>query len=214
MIQLYFIEILLVQRTLVPKDWHIAPIACLYKKGDSAIPDSYRPVSLLPVGYKVFASILLSRIKQGGAEQKIHETQYGIKSKSGTRDAICILRRLLDQCALSKNSNLIVLALDWAKAFDSVDPACLAKSLLRFGIPQQIVSIIEAIYRDRSFYVADNWSESDIHIQSSGISQGCPLSPFLFIILMTVLMHDAKQDLRLIHNVDLSSSVLCHDFVC
>ena len=30
---------------------------------------------------------------------------------------------------------------------------------------------------------------------------------------MTVLMHDAKQDLRLIHNVDLSSSVLCHDIL-
>ena len=96
--------------------------------------------------------------------------------------------------------------MDWAKTFESVDPACSAISLLRFGIPQQIVSIIGVIYTDRLFYVTDAWSESDLHPQFSGISQGCPLSPFLFIILMTVLMHDAKQDLQTVHGVDLSSS--------
>ena len=30
---------------------------------------------------------------------------------------------------------------------------------------------------------------------------------------MTVLMHDAKQDLQVIHGVDLSSSLLCHDIL-
>ena len=29
----------------------------------------------------------------------------------------------------------------------------------------------------------------------AGICQGCPLSPFLFVILMTVLIHDARANL-------------------
>ena len=32
-----------------------------------------------------------------------------------------------------------------------------------------------------------------------GFSQGCPLSPFIFTIMMSVLMHDASQELQATH---------------
>ena len=32
------------------------------------------------------------------------------------------------------------------------------------------------------------------HKQAFGISQGCPLSPFLFSMLLTVLLHDASDN--------------------
>ena len=43
------------------------------------------------------------------------------------------------------------------------------------------------------FIVKDAGSTSHWQKQEFGISQGCPLSPFLFVILMTVLLGDAKQ---------------------
>ena len=79
----------------LPDQWKIAKVACLYKKGDPAMPDNYRPVSLLAVGYKIFSSVLLNRLKSAGAEARISETQYGFKSGAGTRDAVFIVRRLL-----------------------------------------------------------------------------------------------------------------------
>ena len=96
----------------IPAEWHIAKIACLYKKGDPSVPENYRPISLLSVGYKAFASVLFQRLKAAGAEARIMETQYGFKTGSGTRDAIFIVRRLLDQCALGQDQTLILLALD------------------------------------------------------------------------------------------------------
>ena len=53
-----------------------------------------------------------------------------------------------------------------------------------------------AIYADRSYQVRDSGRVSDVHAQRFGILQGCPLSPFLFSILMTVLIRDAKEKLH------------------
>ena len=44
--------------------------------------------------------------------------------------------------------------------------------------------------------MSDNGQTSDQHMQHFGICQGCPLSPFLFVMVMTVLWHDAKEKLQ------------------
>ncbi len=84
-----------------------------------------------------------------------------------------------------------LLALDWRKAFDSIDPAALLNALRRFGLPPHFLRVVDAIYTDRSFVVKDSGHTSEARKQFSGICQGCPLSPFLFVMVMTVIMHDA-----------------------
>ena len=69
----------------------------------------------------------------------------------------------------------------------------LMAALKRFGLPDDFVDMVRGIYVDRKFFVQDCGNASRQHPQASGISQGCPLSPFLFVILMTVLLNDAKK---------------------
>ena len=38
----------------------------LFKKGDPAECENYRPISISSIGYKLFAAILLQRLKQAG----------------------------------------------------------------------------------------------------------------------------------------------------
>ena len=59
-----------------------------------------------------------------------------------------------------------------------------------------MLRVIQGIYRNRSFTVRDAGCTSSPHQQLFGICQGCPLSPFLFVMVMSVLMHDAKQQLQ------------------
>lgn len=87
------------------------------------------------------------------------------------------------------------MALDWAKAFDAVDPQAMLAALHRFGLPSHVLQIIGAIYSGRRFQVQDCGETSAERVQHSGISQGCPLSPFLFVMIMSVLMVDTVKEL-------------------
>ena len=150
----------------------------------------YRPISLLNAGYKIFAKILLNRLKQGGAEKRIWPTQFGFRSKRGTSHALLMARTEIERTWAMRDGQSMLLALDWAKAFDSIDPDGLLTALSRFGIPGKFLSMISDIYSQRKFSVRDCGHESRQHTQNSGIVQGCPLSPFLFTMVMTCVMHE------------------------
>jgi len=180
------------EKTL-PPDWHRARVVAIFKKGKVELPDNYRPISLLNVGYKILAAILLDRIKAGGAEDRMWPSQYGFRPGRGTAEALFLARRLIDAAWASKDGKLMMVLLDWRKAFDRIAPQAMIQALRRFGLPEPILQMIDAIYADRIFTVQDAGIESTCHAQRCGISQGCPLSPYLFIIVMTIVCHDAAQ---------------------
>ena len=72
-----------------------------------------------------------------------------------TRDAILLARRAIDQASELKDGKVILLALYWAKAFDSVSPTGLIGSLRRFGIRAPFRDMISPIDTDRRFLVKD-----------------------------------------------------------
>ena len=83
------------------------------------------------------------------------------------------------------------MALDWAKCFDSIHLDSLGDSMRRIGFPHSLTQMLLGMMRARKFYVEDFGSCSEQRRQHSGITQGCTLSPLLFIVMMSVLMHDA-----------------------
>jgi hypothetical protein len=68
----------------------------------------------------------------------------------------------------------------------------LLNALRRFGLPGHVLKVLESIYSDRKFQVKECSTTSEDCRQDSGICQGCPLSPFLFFIVMSMLMEDAR----------------------
>ena len=127
-------------------------MALIFKKGDPSNCGDCRPISLLCMGYKMIVSILLRRLKAGGAESKIWNTQFGFKSKSGTFDALFLLRRVLDDVWSEKDGSAVFVALDWAKAFDCISPEGLIDALRRFGLPRPFLEFIKNAYTHRQFF--------------------------------------------------------------
>ena len=188
-------------------------MALIFKKGDPSNCGNYRPISLLCMGYKIIVSILLRRLKAGGAESKIWNTQFGFKSKSGTFDALFLLRRVLEDVWSEKDGSAVFVALDWAKAFDCISPEGLIDALRRFGLPRPFLEFIKNAYTHRQFFVEDMAKQSEYRAQFHGISQGCPLSPFLFVMLVTVIMHDATGKMQDSFGDILNAPFNVHDLI-
>ena len=73
------------------------------------------PIPLFAIGYKLFVTILLCKLKATGANTKIWSTQFGFRTGRGRANGLFVARRLLEQTCAVKNGSLSFLALDLAK---------------------------------------------------------------------------------------------------
>ena len=93
------------------------------------------------------------------------------------------------------NTPLYFLFLDWKQAFDSIDHNSMIVALRRFGVSSRALNIITSIYKDPIFYTTGLEGQREQGTVGSGIRQGCPLSPYLFVMVLTVLLEDADWGL-------------------
>ena len=178
----------------VPRSWVEARVVSIFKnKGSDADPGSYRPISLLNSVYKIYAAMLQTRLAES-FDERLRGTQYGFRSHRSTTQPLFILRRAMEWATMT-NHNMQLLFLDWKQAFDSLDHTAMLEALKRFGLSQRMLDTISSIYRNPVFYIQGfNQAECKGQVQA-GIRQGCPLSPYLFIVVLTVILSDLDSDL-------------------
>lgn len=85
---------------------------------------------------------------------------------------------------------------DLAKAYDTVDRDYLYAVLRHFGFSDKFVQFIRCLYAATSSQFVVNATLSDPLQIQSGIRQGCPLAPLLFILAAEILSLAIHQDAR------------------
>ena len=169
-----------------------ARVALLFKKGNTADLNNYRPISLLNTIYKILAAIIKTRLERG-MEAHLQKTQFGFRKHRGTAEAIHCVRRIIEQ-AEQTGSKTILLLLDWEKAFDKISHQALGKTLERMNVPAELATRIMKIYEAPIFKTEIEGIQSKWYPQKTGIRQGCPLSPYPFLIVMTAMFHDVEKE--------------------
>lgn len=134
-----------------------AIIVLIPKSGkDPRQPASYRPISLLQVDIKVLAKILANRINQV-ILSLIHAEQAGFMP--GRNTSFNLRRLYINLQALHDESgSRVVVALDTAKAFDSIEWKYLWKCLECSRFWPRAIKWIKFLYQDpQTRVVADGW---------------------------------------------------------
>ena len=170
----------------VPTNWGESIIIPLFKKGVRSECGNHRGISLTPVITRLFASLLLRRLMTA-RENQIREEQAGFRPGRGCVDHIFTLRQVLEQRRTYRQPTIIVF-LDFKAAFDSVDRSVLFDILASKGVPTKFVNILRALYSHTTGRVRVYNELSGSFPTTSGVRQGCPLSPFLFNFVIDVIM--------------------------
>ena len=106
--------------------------------------NNYLGITLLSVPGKVFACLLLNRIRNHLFLTQ-RPKQAGFTPKRSTIDRILGLRVLIER-RLEYRPGFIAAYVEFKKAFDSMDRRTLWDLLFRRGIPAVILSLISALY--------------------------------------------------------------------
>ena len=172
----------------MPQDWKDSVLVPVFKKNDRLICDNYRCISLLSVPGKVLANSLLERLKQS-VEPLLLEAQCGFRSGRGTIDQIWLVRQLIEK-SIEHDCAVHICFVDLEKAFDSVPRDILRLLLKERGIEEQVVLLIVDIH-DGTRVVKSRGEKSSKFEVTTGVRQGCAMSPVLFNLVMDKIVCEA-----------------------
>ena len=92
-----------------------------------------------------------------------------------------------------KDKNHMIISLDAEKAFDKIQQPFMIKVLERSGIQGPYLNMIKAIYSKPVANTKVNGEKLEAIPLKSGTRQGCPLSPYLFNIVLEILARALRQ---------------------
>ena len=167
---------------VVPPDWKEGNIVPLYKKGDRALPENYRPVTLTSISCKLLEHVVHSNImKHLDRFNILDDAQHGFRKR---RSCVSQLLTTVDDFAncLKNHEQIDAILLDFSKAFDKVDHEGLILKLEHLGIRNSLLNWTRSFLIGRNQRVLVEGVASTPTNVLSGVPQGTVLGPLFFLI--------------------------------
>jgi hypothetical protein len=94
------------------------------------------------------------------------------------------------------NQPLIFLKLDFSKAYDMVEHNFLFGVIRGFGFLEEFIKMTKMLFIETSAYMKVNGSQTAPFEIGRGIRQGCPLAPYLFLLVAEVMNAMIKMEVE------------------
>jgi len=145
----------------------------------------WTPISLLNCDYKIAAKSIANRIKRT-LPLVINNNQTGFQKNTFVGENLTVLNSILSYTHIEKNPGLL-LFIDFEKAFDTLEWSSIEKTQKYYNFGDSLILWIKFFYTDIISSIQSNGWSSDFFNLSRGVRQGCPLSPYLFILCAEIL---------------------------
>ena len=176
----------------VPDSWRVSNTILIEKVKKPTTKD-LRPIALTNILYKLFMGIIKKRIEEHLQRNYIaKDTQSGATIGRRVTDNIFILQYCIERSFID-HQKLYVVAIDFSKAFDSVDRKMMIDVLKMYKIHGNVINIISKIYQgDKTDLIFNKQNCGSIEV-TSGIRQGCNVSALLFVIVTYKIIEEMER---------------------
>ncbi|VDP13513.1 unnamed protein product [Heligmosomoides polygyrus] len=106
-----------------------------------------------------------------------------------------MLRYITEQC-LEYFYPLYINFVDFKKAFDSVHSESLWEILSLYGVPATFVKVLKSLCHNSSCCVKTTLANTRLLEVTTGVRQGCVLSPLLFIIALDYVLRRTTAEVQ------------------
>ena len=178
-----------------PEHFKVAETVALRKPGkeDYTQVKSYRPVALLNTLGKVLEKMVARRLSELVERfSLLPETHMGGRKGVSTDHALhWLLERIhVEQYGKIERGAVSILSLDVSGAFDNVSHPRLIHNLKKRRIDPQVVKWVGSFLKDRKTTIRLPEETSKLLDVETGIPQGSPLSPILYLFFNADLIED------------------------
>jgi ribonuclease HI len=187
-----------------PKCWKQATGAILRKekKPDYTAPKAYRVISLLNCLGKVSERILAQRLGYlAETTPLLHYSQIGGRLKKSAIDAALLLTNEVESNR-RVNRRTSTLFLDVKGAFDHVAKNQLLAILQKLRLPTSLIAWVSSFLADRVLRLSFDSQLEQFSKIETGIPQGSPISPILFLIYIRDLFPSLASSIRVLSYID------------
>lgn len=175
----------------VPDEWLLSKIILLHKKGPRDKIGNYRPITLSPILYKMFAKIIQARIKKVIHENQPEE-QAGFRPSYSTFDHLQTINQIIEK-SKEYQIELFIAFVDYSKAFDSIQHSSIWEALEMIHLEPTYINILKQIYSNNKGFISLDQNSKTFPIKK-GTKQGCPISPDVFNTVLELIFRNIMKN--------------------
>jgi len=183
-------------------EFNLAVLACIPKKpiesdeiyGDVYDAESTRPLMVVNMENRIIAAAY-KRQWEAVAGPGVSAMQKGFIPNRSMLSNVVELEQAAMRASLDSDQAALIL-LDFRAAFPSIEHGFLLGVLRKMGLPKGAMNMLNTLYRHGKCCITTADGLQDGFDITTGIRQGCPLSPLLFAMTMDMLLHTLQNRLR------------------